>query len=86
MRPAFPSRPCDERRDRDDGSVEASFGALSFGAVAWVIAVPAGAQGVVKNTFGDWQMRCETPGGGAGGAMRHRAERRRRGPAERLPW
>ena len=23
----------------------------------------AGAQGVVKNTFGDWQMRCETPAG-----------------------
>ena len=24
---------------------------------------PAAAQGVVKNTFGDWQMRCETPAG-----------------------
>ena len=24
---------------------------------------PRGAQGVVKNTFGDWQMRCETPAG-----------------------
>jgi invasion protein IalB len=23
----------------------------------------AAAQGVVKNTFGDWQMRCETPPG-----------------------
>jgi invasion protein IalB len=23
----------------------------------------AGAQGMVKNTFGDWQMRCETPAG-----------------------
>ena len=23
----------------------------------------AQAQGVVKNTFGDWQMRCETPAG-----------------------
>ena len=23
----------------------------------------AGAQGVVKNTFGDWQVRCETPPG-----------------------
>jgi invasion protein IalB len=23
----------------------------------------AGAQGVVKNTYGDWQMRCETPPG-----------------------
>ena len=26
-------------------------------------AAPAGAQGVVKNTFGDWQLRCETPAG-----------------------
>jgi invasion protein IalB len=24
---------------------------------------PAQAQGVVKNTFGDWQLRCETPAG-----------------------
>src|SRR5919107_1425817 len=24
---------------------------------------PAAAQGVVKNTFGDWQLRCETPAG-----------------------
>lgn len=24
---------------------------------------PAFAQGVVKNTFGDWQLRCETPAG-----------------------
>jgi invasion protein IalB len=26
-------------------------------------AAPAFAQGVVKNTFGDWQLRCETPAG-----------------------
>src|SRR5688572_10714138 len=26
-------------------------------------AAPATAQGVVKNTFGDWQLRCETPAG-----------------------
>jgi invasion protein IalB len=26
-------------------------------------AVPVAAQGVVKNTFGDWQLRCETPAG-----------------------
>lgn len=25
--------------------------------------MPVRAQGVVKNTFGDWQMRCETPPG-----------------------
>ncbi len=27
------------------------------------LAGPAQAQGVVKNTFGDWQLRCETPPG-----------------------
>ena len=37
--------------------------ALSFGAVALSTADPAAAQGVVKNTFGDWQLRCETPAG-----------------------
>ena len=26
-------------------------------------AAPALAQGVIKNTFGDWQLRCETPAG-----------------------
>lgn len=26
----------------------------------------ARAQGVVKNTFGDWQLRCDTPAGAAG--------------------
>jgi invasion protein IalB len=26
-------------------------------------AAPAFAQGVVKNSFGDWQLRCETPAG-----------------------
>ena len=26
-------------------------------------AAPVAAQGVVKNTFGDWQLRCETPAG-----------------------
>jgi invasion protein IalB len=34
---------------------------LIWGAVAG--SAPASAQGVVKNTFGDWQMRCETPAG-----------------------
>jgi len=41
--------------------------ALSFGVAGGVLALAAGdraeAQGVVKNTFGDWQMRCETPAG-----------------------
>ena len=36
--------------------------ALSLGAVL-LSAGPAQAQGVVKNTFGDWQLRCETPAG-----------------------
>lgn len=30
---------------------------------ACAVAGPAAAQGPVKNTFGDWQMRCETPAG-----------------------
>jgi invasion protein IalB len=28
-------------------------------------AAPAGAQGVVKGKYGDWEMRCETPPGAA---------------------
>ncbi|NNM72993.1 invasion associated locus B family protein [Enterovirga aerilata] len=35
--------------------------ALLLGAA--VAPAPASAQGVVKNTFGDWQLRCETPAG-----------------------
>ena len=41
--------------------------ALSFGVAGGVLSLSPGdraeAQGVVKNTFGDWQMRCETPAG-----------------------
>jgi len=41
--------------------------AVSFGVAGGALALSAGdraeAQGVVKNTFGDWQMRCETPAG-----------------------
>jgi invasion protein IalB len=36
--------------------------ALSLGA-ALLSTGPALAQGTVKNTFGDWQLRCETPAG-----------------------
>src|SRR3712207_6317446 len=36
----------------------ALFGLWAFGAAG-----AAGAQGMVKNTYGDWQMRCETPAG-----------------------
>lgn len=37
--------------------------ALGLAAAAVFGPYPARAQGVVKNTFGDWQMRCETPAG-----------------------
>src|SRR5215210_8134028 len=35
----------------------------ALAAVLMAAAGAASAQGVVKNTFGDWQMRCETPPG-----------------------
>ena len=38
-----------------------ALGALSAGVLGGP--APAVAQGVVKNTFGDWQLRCETPAG-----------------------
>src|ERR687884_445212 len=36
-----------------------------WSSVAGLLAAPAvgQAQGVIKNTFGDWQLRCETPAG-----------------------
>lgn len=37
-------------------------GLLSF-ALAAVLPHPAHAQGVVKSTFGEWQIRCDTPPG-----------------------
>jgi invasion protein IalB len=37
--------------------------AVSVGLVTLSTADMARAQGVVKNTFGDWQLRCETPAG-----------------------
>ena len=41
-------------------------GALAVAAVAGIgMAGSARAQGVVKNTYGDWQLRCETPAGAA---------------------
>ena len=36
---------------------------VAFG--AFLAPAPANAQGVVKNTYGDWQLRCETPAGAA---------------------
>jgi invasion protein IalB len=39
---------------------------LALAVLACVGGTPsASAQGVVKNTFGDWQLRCETPAGAA---------------------
>ncbi|MBB3018904.1 invasion protein IalB [Microvirga lupini] len=37
--------------------------AVVLGLTTLLGASNAGAQGMVKNTFGDWQMRCETPAG-----------------------
>jgi invasion protein IalB len=37
--------------------------ALSLGLAALSTAEIGHAQGVVKNTYGDWQLRCETPAG-----------------------
>ncbi|WP_298956538.1 invasion associated locus B family protein [uncultured Methylobacterium sp.] len=34
-----------------------------FGTLAVLASAPALAQGAVKQTFDDWQMRCETPAG-----------------------
>ena len=38
-------------------------GAFAAAALAALAPSAAMAQGAVKNTFGDWQMRCETPAG-----------------------
>jgi invasion protein IalB len=37
--------------------------ALVAGLAVVAGSLPARAQGVVKNTFGDWQLRCEVPAG-----------------------
>ncbi|HEY0570222.1 MAG TPA: invasion associated locus B family protein [Enterovirga sp.] len=37
--------------------------ALVAGLAVAAGSLPARAQGVVKNTFGDWQLRCEVPAG-----------------------
>ena len=36
---------------------------IAWGSRPCSAASGAGAQGMVKNTYGDWQMRCETPAG-----------------------
>jgi invasion protein IalB len=53
---------------RDEGGPRrwpalASMAAAVWAALAVQAPTPAAAQGAVKSTFGDWQMRCETPAG-----------------------
>ena len=43
------------------GRAGAAAAGLALAALAW--SADAQAQGMVKNTFGDWQVRCETPAG-----------------------
>lgn len=38
-------------------------GLALIGLAAWSVPSQAGAQGVVKQKFSDWEMRCETPPG-----------------------
>ncbi|GJD92107.1 invasion associated locus B family protein [Methylobacterium hispanicum] len=46
------------------GPVRRLLGALGLAALAGLSATaPAGAQGMVRKTFDDWQLRCETPAG-----------------------
>src|ERR1700712_286085 len=41
----------------------AGLACLGLVVAAMPLSAPARAQGVVKNTFGDWQLRCEVPAG-----------------------
>lgn len=41
----------------------AALAAAGLGLLVALLPLPASAQGVVKNTFGDWQLRCEVPAG-----------------------
>ena len=55
--------PCLEEEDRMRsiiGPVAAALAVLGYG---WLSATPVQAQGAVRSTHGDWQMRCETPSG-----------------------
>jgi invasion protein IalB len=65
-----PSNPTERNRPlpgaASAGRVRAVFARAAVAAFAVVLLVsaqPARAQGPVKNSFGDWQMRCETPAG-----------------------
>jgi invasion protein IalB len=65
-----PSNPTERNRPlpgaASAGRVRAVFARAAVAAFAVAVlasAQPAQAQGPVKNSFGDWQMRCETPAG-----------------------
>jgi invasion protein IalB len=49
------------RTGRASRSLGPAAAALAVLSLAW--SAPVLAQGAVKNTFGEWQMRCETPAG-----------------------
>lgn len=48
------------------GSRRGAVAAISIAAAHLCLAAPVLAQGAVKATHGDWQMRCETPAGAKG--------------------
>ena len=47
---------------RHRATLRAGLAALAFACLG-LAAPSASAQGVVRNSFGDWQLRCETPAG-----------------------
>lgn len=59
---------CNRSRDGRSGGWKLPLLGWAAGLMALAVSAvssPAAAQGVVKNTFGDWQLRCETPAGAA---------------------
>lgn len=58
MAGTFAGRPVSSPAWRFPAAVAAIAAAVGLGTAG-----PAAAEGPVKNTFGDWQMRCETPAG-----------------------
>ena len=55
----------ERRRGGKRGASLLAFATGLLGLAVSALPPPANAQGVVKNTFGDWQLRCETPAGAA---------------------
>ena len=52
-----------ERAQRSSAIARWAISLVFLSTVIMAAATPAGAQGLVRNTFGDWQLRCETPAG-----------------------